>query len=493
MAELTPIPSAQRPADPGYQPVSGYAVGAIVAAGFFAVTLTVLIYSALTTRQTPFEIWPLMVAAIGWVLAVVGRSHIRNSEGTRTGLRLTAAAWWVCVLGGAAFLAFLYANKVVLRKKSEQEAAAFLDHLKAGRVERAYLLTLPTGEWNRGPVDDPEEFAKAYEPTGYPTFLQTDVVRLVRRYPEATVEYLSSKDVGQDDAGFTATHLYRLNCPEGRFDIHIKLTGTEPQRGGPPQWRIPAMPAPNFTLTNTQLTQYGRLRTELEAEGMEEALKWMRQLTMESKQAEAHLPTLPRADRDRALSVLQGARLLIGGLSGSFPLPPELLPGNRNRPQPKGPFDDLVDSGFFMRDADGGAIPAERLARLRELWPTIVITPPGASRRSGMLAERPEPGTLTADATAITLVVPAEIAQPNSSTYYVCTVGLVCTEPGVVAALEGARQRGLTTMDDASVTLRTVPRRDWRIAWIRTTMEPQAPPGASGPGGPKGDRKGPPG
>ena len=33
MAELTPIPAAQRPAEPGYQPLSGYAVAAVIVAG----------------------------------------------------------------------------------------------------------------------------------------------------------------------------------------------------------------------------------------------------------------------------------------------------------------------------------------------------------------------------------------------------------------------------------------------------------------------------
>ena len=101
MAELTPIPSAQRPADPGYQPVSGYAVGAAIAAAVFAVILVGVIGSALTTRRTPLTTWVLVLPALGWLLAVVGRSHIRNSEGTRTGLRLTAVAWWVCEIGRA--------------------------------------------------------------------------------------------------------------------------------------------------------------------------------------------------------------------------------------------------------------------------------------------------------------------------------------------------------------------------------------------------------
>lgn len=491
MAELTPIPSAQRPADPGYQPVSGYAVGAAVAAGVFAVLMAAVVVSALTSRRTPFTTWPLLLAAAGWVLAVVGRSHVRNSEGTRTGLRLTTAAWWVCVLGGAGFLAFLYANKVVLRKKSEQEAATFLEHLKADRVQKAYLLTLPFGERNRHPSEDAEEFERAYGPTGYSFFPQSDVVRLLRRNPDSTIEYLGSKDVGQDDTGFTATHLYRMTCPEGTFDLHVKLTGAEPTKGGPPQWRIPAVPAPNFTIATAQLTQYGRLRAELEAEGEEVARRWMF-LVSNARPAEAHLLALPRADRERAEAALKAAPHLVGAAALTFPLPPGFLPGNRNRPQPRGAFDDLAESGFFRRDAAGSPLAADRLAKLREQWAAPMITAPGASRRSPMAPERPEPATLTADGNEITVAVPAEIVLPGGVVYVPCTIGIVCTEPAVVGALEGARQRGLAARDDASLTRQTVPSREWRVAWIRTTMEEVTPPAPPGPGGPRGPRGGPP-
>ena len=92
MAELTPIPAAQRPSDPAYQPVSGYAVAAAITAGVFAVILVVLVAIGLWSRRTPLSLELLVLPIAGFVLAIVARSHIRNSEGTRTGVRAPDAS-----------------------------------------------------------------------------------------------------------------------------------------------------------------------------------------------------------------------------------------------------------------------------------------------------------------------------------------------------------------------------------------------------------------
>ena len=133
MADLTPIPSAQRPADSGYQPLSGYAVAAIVVATAFAMILLALVISALVSRRSVI-FWELLALPIvGIILAAIARSHIRNSEGTRTGARMANSSWWICVLGGAGFAAYIYANTLALEIESGHFADEMFKELQAGR------------------------------------------------------------------------------------------------------------------------------------------------------------------------------------------------------------------------------------------------------------------------------------------------------------------------------------------------------------------------
>jgi hypothetical protein len=70
------------------------------------------------------------------------------------------------------------------------------------------------------------------------------------------------------------------------------------------------------------------------------------------------------------------------------------------------------------------------------------------------------------------------------------TVGIVCSDPGLVSMLTAARDKGPGAKGDGTVSIRTLPPRDWRIAWFQTTMEPPpmpGPPGSDrGQGGPPG-------
>src|SRR5262245_59517273 len=217
VAELTPIPSVQRPSDPGYQPVSGYAVAAIVTAGIFLVILIVLLITAAFAKRTAMWYGILVLPALGWVLSIIARSHVRNSEGTRTGARLASLAWWISVLGGAGFFAYLYANELALEYESQRSADGLIKELKDGRPRHAfYLYLLPVEDRGRGDPNDPIGFDAAYLAAGYPQFRNHDLVRLlVRNGSSAEVEHVGVRDIGQVASGFQATHMYRVTCPEG--------------------------------------------------------------------------------------------------------------------------------------------------------------------------------------------------------------------------------------------------------------------------------------
>ena len=332
MAEMTPIPSArQLPTGPAYQPVSGYAVAAACVAGGFLLLLLALVVSALLIKRSVLNIELLILPAIGLVMAILARSHVKNSEGTRIGLKLANASWWVCVLGGAGFGAYLYANAFVLERESAVVADKFFNELKAGQIERSFLYLVPPEERDRSPPDAGEVFAVAYAKSGFFEFKRHDIVRLLRRHKGGvTIERVGVKDIKQEGGAFHATHVYKMDCPEGTFEVLVKMTATEPRRGGKPIWQIPNRPAPNISVKLTELSEFGRLTVELEQEAEQFARMWALHMAQHHP-IMAQGMTVPEEQREPLDKMVVGAALVAGGPAFAAPLTPETLPPDRRQ------------------------------------------------------------------------------------------------------------------------------------------------------------------
>src|SRR5262245_48311667 len=255
MPELTPIPSAQRPSDPGYQPVSGYAVAALVAAGVFAVILAFVAVIAVRSGRSVLS-WELMVLPIlGIILAIIGRSQIRNSEGTRTGLKLASVAWWICVIGGAGFATYYLTSQMFLSRESAAFVNSFFDDLRADRPHYAFEKMIPAEERGRVSPDLGEEFEIAYA-SAYGPFKNHELVRLfLRNGQDMQYERVGAKDIGPTPDGFEAVHVYRLRCPEGTYEATVRLLAADQRRGGKLQWRIPGLPPPHMAVKVERLAQ----------------------------------------------------------------------------------------------------------------------------------------------------------------------------------------------------------------------------------------------
>ena len=246
MAELTPLSSVQRPSDSEYEPVSGYAVAAAAITGLFVVALVAIAVQTMIASRAARS-WELLVLPIaGFIFAVIARSHIRNSEGTRTGMRLANICWWVSILGGAGFTAYLYANSLALDYESGKFVDQMFNELKAGKTQEAFenYLVAPEERNRVGPNAPPEVFEREYGPSGYTAFRNHEMVHLFQRNGSAVnFERVKIKESGQDAAGLYATHIYRLKCPEGEFEVQVKAVAAEVKKGGKQLWRIPAQPA----------------------------------------------------------------------------------------------------------------------------------------------------------------------------------------------------------------------------------------------------------
>lgn len=501
MAEFTPIPSTQQPADAAYQPVSGYAVAAATITIIFAAALIAVIVSAIATGRMALT-WELMALPVaGVILAAIGRSHIQNSEGTRTGARIVSTSWWVCVLGGAGFAAYLYANSLVLENESRRFANEFFKELRESRFQDAFenRLVPPEERGRIGANAPPEAFEAAYGPSGYPQFRNHDLIRLFERNGKAVeVEHIGTKDVTQESTGLQAVHVFRLSCPEGTYEVQIKLTTAESKKSRRQQWFIPAGSSMGISpLATIDRTQYGETVRDLQSEGEAFANVWTTALSS-GRSTHALLLTTPRSNHEPALAALGGLAAFAGGSGVLIPPDPSFFPPDRaalweerlraakkkDRDAPSLsdlPFEDLAGFGFFRRDEANSPFPEEKKNQLRGLWRDPFMRPVNAFAPS-IDNTIPPLTQIDLKPDKITVVSVADLYLDGRVQFVRCFIGVECTDPTLLAAVNSARDRGLQSKADGSLNLGSLPARDWRVAWLRTDMETRAP---VGPGAPK--------
>lgn len=502
MAEMTPIPSVQRSPESAYQPVSGFAVASAISAGFFALALVVVTIVSLTSSRAALWWWLLGLPAAAVVLAAVGRSHIRNSEGTRTGMRLANISWWVSVLGGVGFAAYLYANSLAWEYESGKFTDQMFRELEPGdriAVQTAFRNHMvPPEERSRCAEDRPaDEFEAAFVPAGYTFFRNHELIRTYERNPkQVTFERVKVKESGQEAAGLYVTHVYRITCPEGIFETQVKAVATEAKKGGKPLWRIPAQPTPNISaLTIVELSRFGSLTRELTIEGDAFMRMWMDSLSGH-RNGWAQLLTTSMAERQAVTERILRLSALGGGTSALFGPGQELLPPDRAAAWKRNEAiaasgesfakedlfcEDLAGIGFFRSDSAGNRIPDEKMKRLRQLWRNPNLQP-NDGRSTMMDNVVPLVPMLTILPDRIRFVMAADLyMQGGSPIHYRCIVTAECKDPALMAGVEAIRKRGLEDKADASFILATLPPRDWQVVSFQTNLEPLTPVGPGSP------------
>src|SRR5262245_25282904 len=277
--------------------------------------------------------------------------------------------------------------------------------------------------------------------------------------------------------------MYRITCPDGEFSVAAKLVAIEARSGSKTQvqWRIPADPNPNFTVKPDRISTHGRLVLELEQEGVGYANMWMLHQTAGRKTL-AQLMTTPQEHRNTIKASLAWASAVGGPQAILISFRPEFLPPGRreiaaNAPEVSRAFEDLAQLGFFRADETGTPLSSEKLAKLRTIWSSARIDPSSTMRQIAMAQVPPDAPVTTLKPDVITVVVGAEL-MIDATNFARCSVALECRNPAVLAAVAAARDKGSTSMD--LVSLKSLPPRGWRVAWMRTDMEPNSVATAAG-------------
>ena len=480
-----------------YVPVSWMAVAAAVVAGLFVVLLLFFGYAAAFKDKKPLIMPSLLIfAAAGLVLSFAGRRMIRNSEGTRTGERLTDAAWWVCVVGGLGYAAYLFGIEYTIKSEAQGEVEKWVGKVLEGTEQSlggAFYRSLDPASRGVATENDLGELTRRF-PDRYVAFNQMDVVRLAKRNPGACKfepggmrEWVTR--AGLIDCVFTGV----VRCPEGSFPVEIPVRGSEgvPGSGGSiRQWEIAATPAGLVQQKNVTLTPYGWRLSELEADGTD----FGRAFISTVRQGQAMMPwayqMMVRDDANQPLWA--GVAFLAqsrpwGDLHNAFPALTDLL---RTPMQALGVFPEYVAHRWdkFFR-LPGGRLPTEGQEQtFLAVWKTSGLMPVGRGK-GGLI---PNNDQLDASAVvsltdqALEVRVPCEMPALASGgeRAYRARVVVACTDPSVLNELKQLRA-------EADPVSGTVPQptgfrtrsAKWRVVGIESDLEGVSTTPQQGPGG----------
>ncbi|MCX7700601.1 MAG: hypothetical protein N2039_06965, partial [Gemmataceae bacterium] len=244
-----------------YKPLAFLAVAAFAVSLIFTTIVVLLTGVGLVTRRPVLEPWLIPLAFSGVLLAIAARWQIHLSEGTREGRRLTNIAWWLSLVGGAVYAAYYFGNVAAIQSQARQFVAdAFLQKLKEGKVEEAYLTTIEPG-MRKGMTnlrDIERRFGNVTEP-----FRADKLPQLFERAAGAVeIEDYGVADWRSSPEGLEVAARHVVRTPEGAFEVLIPLVGVEDRETGIREWYIKR----GIGVKPIGMTTYGMLLGALQGE-----------------------------------------------------------------------------------------------------------------------------------------------------------------------------------------------------------------------------------
>ena len=486
MADSPKLPSTSD--STGYAPYSFTAMLAAGLAGLFAVLLVVLGLIAYLGKQ--HFVQPLMLAMpmIALVLSFAARRQIKSSEGTRIGYPLCNFAWWVAMIGGMGYAAYLLGIGFAVRTDAAAAVKIWSDHIvKADLTDpndaefyEAFRGVAPPGRQSSISNKTPAAIANTQKEwkEDLVIFRQIDVMRIAHRNKGAfeIVPGGLSQWVREPSGSLNCTMNAILKCPEGQFELTLQMVqGLNSQQEM--AWQIVLQP--QGFVKSAKLTNYGFLIRDMETASATYVYQDMLPVFGIGGQNAILLATFtePMGPSPHALKVIQksfGRFAVIGGMGFVHPEPKD--------------FSEQIATRFFT-PLDRSDAARERVQREQFLsvWRGGRISSPGT-----IVAEnRDTAPVLTLTDKIATIKVPIELQLPNGESSQTGARGaavLVCDDPTFLLKLKEARAAAVSEtpveMQERKLEFLTIP---WKLLKFESDMKPvpkkQAPGG--GPGGPQ--------
>jgi hypothetical protein len=500
MAETTRSPSLPSTADTTpYVPVSWAAAAAVTVAGAFLLTLLAFGYFAFSNKKPLLMEELLVMPVIAIVLSFAARRMIRNSEGTRTGtlygVDLVNTAWWMALIIGLCYIAYLFAIDYAIRRDARGEAEKWMGHVTKGTDDDIFLAfhrTLPPGMRQSVASNDTHKMQLQFR-DDLLMFRNSDLLRLARRnegsfefVPSAVTKVINPTSI---DATVTGT----VKCPEGMFPITITLKGAEGVTaaeggGGGRQWSINRPQGGGFIdQTKATRTPYGWLLVIMEVlpqGGAAFGANFVKHVATTGPTNHVYnyrAFVAPGGDGQGWEAVAADPT----GLSQfAFAVPTQAM-GDAG-------YADYMANHFY-KGRNGVEPTPEQKARFFTSWNTFGIRPAGDKLKDSGGGPIDKETDITLTETAVQMRVPIEIPLLGTSGKHEVARGRVvveCADPKLVAELKQLKAEANPAAGTSSPTEEMMRRKfAWRVVRIESDMAPVniIPPGGPGaPGGPGG-------
>lgn len=488
MADPTHAPTLPSTADAvPYVPVSWMAVGAATVAGIYVVLLLALGGSAFLAKKPLLQPELLALPLLAWILSFAARRVIRNSEGTRTGEGLANAAWWVAVILGPGYFAYILAIDYSIRRDAKNELVRWVEYIRTedesnDNFNLAFLRTRDPNQRGAISPKDTKQLKGRFR-DDYTAFEQCDFVKLLRRNKGDTSEFRPTgvKEWINKPGGIVEC-IYSgvIKCPEGTFTVNVPLRGMEPTsaaEGIGRQWGVMIVPTGYIARDQSTMTRYGWLIETLEQRGTEVGKQFIFRVGLGPWSVPYTYQSMMKPDSnsrywDAAFVSATPRSAIIGGLGLVQPYTAD--------------FDAFYGSEFFRVT---GEPDADKLKQLRSRFEGFGLLPP-----EGRLKNSPDKNSvITITDTGVEVRVPCELPFPGADGTLAAArarVVVVCNDPALIAELKQLRSEAKPENGTATFPEDLRSREfKWRVARIESDMvriqvqqQQQASPGGPGAG-----------
>jgi len=254
----TPVSSSTQ--DPlVYRPISGFAITGFCISALYALLILYAGFRALS-RGEPLLLdgfW-LLLPVSGAVLCMIGQVQIRNSEGTRAGMKLTSWGLGLSICFGLGYFVYALGTGLAIRQQSNRfvmeagDDAGFLPHLQRSGSSKtdlnaAFLLTVPPGGRGTARPDNDADMRAAFDrpdPDGNPgqltNFAGSSLPMLFRSGSdkEIQVEPLGVMEWAYGKDGFLVRRLYRIKTEDFVADVLLSTKSSEGREGENRKWYV---------------------------------------------------------------------------------------------------------------------------------------------------------------------------------------------------------------------------------------------------------------
>jgi hypothetical protein len=467
MAETAPprLPSSSA-ADVNYAPYAVLAVIALVVSVLFAVMLGILAVMAFVSHQPFIEPLVLVLPVAAVVLAYAARRQIQNSEGTRAGMPLVNTAWWVALVGGMGYAAYMVSYQIGVREDAKNSFTAWAKHLDQIDVNDPrnpdffYVFegSLEPEKQGKVKVGQADMMYKQLKPQ-VASARQSFLVRLGNRN-RSQLQF----DVGgldnwvQDASGQKGALKVTVKSPEGETTCSIPMVAK--RIDGQWRWQIPLSPTGN--IITVRVTPYGQYVADIIASGYAMVQDGLipALFTRTENPAVFKLfadPSKPYPVKGWADSQAFSRAAVLGTAGSYHPVPPD--------------YDTLINRFFEPAEKGDPVREAEQRRNFVQFWRFGRMMPSGR-----IVPNNPDQQPILSFLKdAVELRVPVELQTPAMESTAAAARGAVvlrCDDPKTLAKLDDLRRSAATdrleNMAQPTVGWSTIP---WRLQFIESDMK----------------------